>query len=143
MIEKIIHNKVIYALIIKNYRKRKGISFFTEGKFYQQIGYMNHPKNYNILPHLHNKRNTKVFFTSEVLIIFKGVLRVDFYNKRKNYIFSKLLKKNDVIMLPKGGHGFKTIKPVEMLEVKQGPYIKIKDKIKFKSVDEKKIKIKK
>ena len=45
-------------------------------------------------------------------------------------------------MLPQGGHGFKTISSVEMVEVKQGPYIKIKDKKRFKNIDEKKIKFK-
>ena len=46
-------------------------------------------------------------------------------------------------MLVHGAHGFKVLKDVEMLEVKQGPYSLIKDKVKFEKVDEKKIKIKK
>ena len=46
-------------------------------------------------------------------------------------------------MLVHGGHGFKVIKDVEMIEIKQGPYSLAKDKIKFDKVDEKKIKIKK
>ena len=46
-------------------------------------------------------------------------------------------------MLVHGGHGFKVLKEVEMLEIKQGPYSRIKDKIKFENIDEKKIKIKK
>ena len=45
-------------------------------------------------------------------------------------------------MLVNGGHGFKVLKDVEMIEVKQGPYILTSDKVKFKKVDEKKIKIK-
>jgi hypothetical protein len=45
-------------------------------------------------------------------------------------------------MLVNGGHGFKVLKDVEMLEVKQGPYSLSKDKIKFDKVDEKKIRIK-
>jgi hypothetical protein len=45
-------------------------------------------------------------------------------------------------MLVHGGHGFKVIKDVEMIEIKQGPYSLIKDKIKFDKVDDKKIKIK-
>jgi hypothetical protein len=68
---------------------------------------------------------------------------VDFYNDAKNYLFSKILKQKDIIMLVHGGHGFKILKEVEMLEIKQGPYSLIKDKIKFENIDEKKIKIKK
>ena len=46
-------------------------------------------------------------------------------------------------MLVHGGHGFKVINDVEMLEIKQGPYVLSKDKVKFEKIDEKKIKIKK
>ena len=46
-------------------------------------------------------------------------------------------------MLVKGGHGFKVLKEVQMIEIKQGPYSLNKDKIKFENIDENKIKIKK
>ena len=45
-------------------------------------------------------------------------------------------------MLSSGGHGFKVLKNVEMIEVKQGPYFISKDKVKFDKTDEIKIKIK-
>ena len=51
-------------------------------------------------------------------------------------------KEKDIIMLVHGGHGFKVLKKTEMIEVKQGPYNIEKDKVKFKEVDEQKIKIK-
>ena len=70
------------------------------------------------------------------------MLRVDFYNK-KIYLFSKLLREKDIIMLVHGAHGFKVIKDVQMLEIKQGPYITKLDKIKFEEANESKIKIKK
>ena len=46
-------------------------------------------------------------------------------------------------MLVNGGHGFKVLKDVEMIEVKQGPYKLSIDKFKFNKIDENKIKIKK
>ena len=46
-------------------------------------------------------------------------------------------------MLVHGGHGFKVLEPVKMLEIKQGPYVSDKDKVKFDKIDEKKIKIQK
>jgi hypothetical protein len=45
-------------------------------------------------------------------------------------------------MLVNGGHGFKVLKDVEMIEIKQGPYILSSDKVKFNKIDERKIKIK-
>ena len=144
MVEKIFYKKKLLALIVRGtYRKKKGITFFTPNETTQQFGYMKHEKKHIIKPHLHKKRITKILYTTEVILLLKGVLRVDFYNYTKNYLFSKILKQKDIIMLVHGGHGFKALRGVEMLEIKQGPYSLIKDKIKFENVDEKKIKIKK
>ena len=103
---------------------------------------MNHKKGYNILPHRHNRRDSKIHWTTEVIIILDGILRVDFYNHKEKYLYSKKLFKNDLIMLSEGGHGFKVLKDVKMIEVKQGPYSLSKDKLKFERINKKKIKIK-
>ena len=132
------------ALIVRGkYRKKKGITFFTPNESTQQFGYMKHKKEYIIKPHLHKKRMTKIYYTTEVILILKGILRVDFYTQAKKYLFSKVLKDKDIIMLVSGGHGFKVLKNLEMLEIKQGPYNLIKDKIKFDNTKEKKIKVRK
>ena len=143
MIEKVFHKKKLFALIVrKKFRQKSGINFFTNKSDTQQFGYMKHKKDYDIMPHQHKKRVTKISMTTEVIILFKGILRVDFYDNKKNYLFSKKVYSKDVIMLVNGGHGFKVIKDVEMLEVKQGPYNLSKDKIKFNQIDEKKIRLK-
>ena len=138
------YKKKLLALIVRGkYRNKKGLTFFTPNEATQQFGYMKHKKKYIIKPHLHKKRLTKIFYTTEVILILKGVLRVDFYTSLKKYLFSKLLKQKDIIMLVSGGHGFKILKNAEMLEIKQGPYNLIKDKIKFENINENKIKINK
>ena len=143
MIEKIIHKKKLLALIVKGkYRNKKGITFFTPSESIQQFGYMKHKKAYIIKPHLHKRRLTKIFYTTEVILLLKGMIRVDFYNQFKKYLFSKILKEKDIIMLVHGGHGFKILKDVEMLEIKQGPYNLIRDKIKFDNIGDNKIKLK-
>lgn len=140
MIEKIFNKKALYALIVRSdYKKKKGVNFFTDQKATQQFGYMNHKKGHIIFPHRHNKRKSKIETTTEVIIILEGILRVDFYDNREKYLFSKKLYSNDIIMLSSGGHGFKVLKDVKMIEVKQGPYSALKDKIKFENIDEKKI----
>ena len=143
MIEKIDHKNKLYALIVRNkFRKKKGINFFTPKETTQQFGYMKHKKGHLVKPHKHNKRLTKIMRTTEVILLLKGSLRADFYNEKKKYLFSKIINEKDIIMLVHGGHGFKVLKNVEMIEVKQGPYSLEKDKIKFDEVDEKKIRIK-
>ena len=144
MIEKINYKKKKLALIVRGrYRKKKGITFFTSNESTQQFGYMKHKRKHIIKPHVHKKRLTKIYYTTEVILILKGILRVDFYSQTKKYLFSKILKPKDIIMLISGGHGFNVLKDVEMIEIKQGPYSLSKDKIKFENIDEKKIKVKK
>ena len=142
MIEKIKHNKKLLAIIVrKEYRKKKGITFFTPNNLNLQCGYMKHNKNHIIKPHLHLKRLNKIFYTSETIILLKGRLRIDFYDNKKNYLVSRILYSSEIISLISGGHGFKTLSPCEMIEVKQGPYSVLKDKKKFDETKLKKIKI--
>jgi len=88
------------------------------------------------------KNVKKINKTQEVLFIKSGKLRIDLYSSTK-YYKSFILNKGDIIFLSSGGHGFKMLKPTEIIEVKQGPYSKFNDKIFLDPVNEKKIKIKK
>ena len=132
MIEKIIHNNEILAIhISKNYTS-EGIEFFTPDEFPQQIGYMNRKKGYLIDPHIHNKVERKVHYSTEVLFIKKGLVRIDFYNNDKQYLESRNLSSGDIILLVSGGHGFEMLENSEIYEIKQGPYVGEKDKTRFK-----------
>lgn len=132
MIKHITYKSKVLAIIIKgNYLNKKGINFFTNPKLNQQVAFMNHPKNHLIQPHTHKESLRKIKGTTEVLIILKGELKINFYNNKKKYIFSKIAKKNDIVILLSGGHGFEIQKNCKMIEVKQGPYSKSEDKFKF------------
>lgn len=132
MIEDVLHKNQILAKIIRaNYKLKKGINFFTPNHFSSQVAYMSHKKGHVIQPHIHKKKLKKIYDTNEVLIILDGTLKVDFYNNKKQYISSKILKRNDIIILLSGGHGFKILKKCNFIEVKQGPYNLKEDKYKF------------
>tara|TARA_B100000795_G_scaffold263184_1_gene241963 strand:+ start:175 stop:603 length:429 start_codon:yes stop_codon:yes gene_type:complete len=141
VIDKIIKEDKIYAIIIKSDYSKDGIEFFTPDDFSQQLAYMKRPKGYNIKPHIHTTTNKNINNTQEVLLIKSGKVRVDFYDDKKNYFISKLLFKGDVILLAFGGHGFEILEEAEIIEVKQGPYDESKDKTRFENVKEDKIKI--
>ena len=143
MIKKILHKKKILALIIlPNKFKKKGVFFTSPNNFTKQVGIINYPKNHLIKPHTHKKYLRKIYRTSEVLFIQKGQLRVDFYKNNKKYLFSEIVKRNEIIILHEGSHGFKVLKNCSMIEIKQGPFVKSLDKTRFNKIDEKKIKIK-
>ena len=144
MIKKIIYKKKKFEIIIyPNKFKKKGVHFASPNNFTKQVGILNFPKNHFIRPHKHTRYLRKIYRTSEVLFVKKGKLRVDFYNNQKKYLFSKIVEKDNIIILNEGSHGFKILQNSSIIEIKQGPFIKILDKTRFNKINEKKIKIKK
>ena len=131
MVEKITHNSETLAIIVREEFNNEGINFFTPNEYSQQLAFMNHPAGKEIQPHIHKKVHREVHYTQETLFIRKGKLQVDFYSDDQKYLDSRILKSGDVILLIKGGHGFKVLDDLEMFEVKQGPYAGDEDKIKF------------
>jgi mannose-6-phosphate isomerase-like protein (cupin superfamily) len=142
MIKRIEYKEQVLAIIIFASFEKQGIEFFTTDDYSQQLGYMNRPEGYVIPPHRHNLVPREVMQTQEVLFIKSGKLRVDFYDEEQNYIESSLLSKGDVILLAKGGHGFKMLEQCEIIEVKQGPYCGEMDKVRFESVKDENVLIK-
>lgn len=128
------HQDHLLALIISHSFKKTGIHFFTPNELSQQLAYMNHPKGKIIEPHVHNPVLREVTYTQEVLFIKTGKLRVDFYSNQKEYLDSRILEQGDVILLVTGGHGFEVLEEVEMIEVKQGPYVGEQDKTRFTGI---------
>lgn len=131
MIEEISLNNSRFALIVRKDFDKPGVNFFTPNDYSQQLAYMSHPAGKEIQPHVHKRVQREVDYTQETLFIRKGKLQVDFYSDDQKYLDSRILYAGDVILLIKGGHGFKVVEDVEMFEVKQGPYAGDEDKIKF------------
>lgn len=134
MIEKIMDDTELLALILRSDFKEPGIHFLTSPELSQQLAYMNHPIGKIIEPHVHNPVPRQVHYTQEVLFIRKGRLRVDFYGEDRQYLESRELHGGDVILLISGGHGFEVLEEVEMVEVKQGPYVGDGDKTRFSGI---------
>ncbi len=142
MIENIDHDGRTLAVLLHAKYRMEGIQFFSPGDFSQQLGYMNRPAGYVILPHKHNPLQREVQYTNEVLFIKSGRVRVDFYDDDQNYLESRVLHAGDVILLAFGGHGFEMLEPAEIVEVKQGPYAGEMDKTRFAPVSADRIVIK-
>ncbi|MBF0142459.1 MAG: hypothetical protein HQL57_01800 [Magnetococcales bacterium] len=132
MVIEVRENGVLYGIIIRHGYDRDGVSFFTPDDFSQQLAFMKHPVGKVIKPHVHNRHLREVYYTQEVLFIRKGRLRVDFFNRAQEYYKSYILEAGDAILLTDGGHGFEVLEPLEMIEVKQGPYSGELDKIVFR-----------
>ena len=142
MIKTIVYNNQQIAIIIKSNYQKDGVEFFTPNDYSQQLAYMSHKKGKKIDAHIHNKVTRDVHLTQEVLVIRKGKLRVDFYTQEQVYLESSILESGDVILLAGGGHGFEVLEDLEMIEIKQGPYLGDEDKTRFEHISKEKLKIK-
>ncbi len=131
-------NKIL-AYIIRDDHQCEGVDFITPDDYSQQVAYMHHPAGKVIDAHVHNAVHRSVLYTQEVLFIKRGKLRVDFYDEYEDYLESRVLNSGDVLLLVSGGHGFKALEELEMIEVKQGPYSGDKDKTRFKGIDDDKV----
>ena len=99
MVEDIVFDGRLFAVIVSHGYERPGVSFFTPGELSQQLGYMHHPAGHAIEPHVHNPVAREVTLTQETLIIRKGVLRVDFYDDDTSYLASRIVSAGDVVLL--------------------------------------------
>lgn len=129
----------LLAMIIRNNYKCEGVDFITPSEYSQQVACMHHPTGKTIAAHVHNMVHRNVVLTQEVLVIKKGILRVDFYDEYEDYLESRDLFAGDIILLVSGGHGFLVLEEVEMIEIKQGPYAGDNDKKRFAGVEENQI----
>ena len=124
-------NNNLLAIIIRSNYKKKGTEFFTPDNFPQQVGFISKKKGEIIEAHIHRLIKREISLTQEVLIIRKGKIKVNFYNVEKKYFDYRILKKGDIILLTGGGHGYEILEDVDMIEIKQGPYLGKNDKVRF------------
>jgi hypothetical protein len=134
MIENITHDDKVIAVIIYNEYAQEGIQFISPEDFSLQVGYMNRPKGYKVIPHIHNPVHRNTVGTQEVLFIKKGKIRIDFYSYEQDYLDSRTLSEGDAILLVGAGHGIDVLEPAIIVEVKNGPFIPGADKGRFAGI---------
>ena len=133
MKERIEHNGQLLAIIIKGDYTPVKTEFLTPDTFKQQVGFIVYDETKNIEPHIHHEMPRNLKGTSEVLILKRGHVRVDFYSQEKEYMESRELFPEDILILVSGGHGFYFYEHSVFLEIKQGPYIGPQEKERFPS----------
>lgn len=134
MFEEITDGDQLVAIIVRHEFRKDGIHFFTPDSFPQQLSHMQHPAGKIITPHVHKPNHREIHATQEILLVKRGVLRVDFFSTSRTYLSSRLLHAGDLVFLASGGHGFKVLEDLEMIGIKQGPYVADDDKSRFEAL---------
>jgi mannose-6-phosphate isomerase-like protein (cupin superfamily) len=121
---------VTLALVLRAGPMPKGTQFVTPPDATLQVGVLGHAEGTTIPRHVHRDVERHVSGTSEVLIVRSGSCEVDVYDEHE-LIATEQLRPGDVIVLLAGGHGLRMLEDTVLVEVKQGPYLGVEDKVRY------------
>lgn len=119
------------ALIVSGSFSPHATQFLTPDSYNQQIGFIVYAAGGVIKRHHHLPAERHLSTTSEVLVVRSGRAVVDLFDEGQRLVASRELRTGDIIVLLSGGHGFRVMEPTVFLEIKQGPYMGVKDKVLF------------
>jgi|TARA_B100001094_G_C17954605_1_gene682330 quercetin dioxygenase-like cupin family protein len=125
------NNSNLLAIIIREEEIHDGKNFFTENQSEFQIASFSLDGQTTIERHHHPNQNRKITGTSEVLIVIKGKMEFEIYDKNLELVTTEIIGSGEAVALISGGHGIKILEDTKFFEVKQGPYIEKIDKKRF------------
>ncbi len=125
MVTKIIEeNGIIFAKKISLDNIEKGLCFYSNDEDFIQVGTWNYEKGRYLAAHNHNIMERKINRTNEVIIILDGKLKIDIYDENDKKIAELEAKKNDLLIMINGGHGYHILEDnTKVIEIKNGPYL--------------------
>ena len=117
--------------IIRHGTAPESTTFLTPPEFKQQVGFVVYPAGGEVKRHLHLPLERRLIGTSEVLIVRQGYCLMDIYNDDRKLVATRELRTGDIMLMVGGGHGFRMLEDTIFLEVKQGPFLPVKEKEHF------------
>ncbi len=106
-------------------------TFVTPAEFTHQVGLIVYPAGGEVRRHQHLPIERNIVGTSEVIIVRKGRCELDVFDNDNTLVATRELRTGDVMLMIGGGHGFRMIEDTVLIEVKQGPYTGLKEKVLF------------
>jgi hypothetical protein len=128
--EPITARDVTLALVMRAAPAPPGAQFVTPPEAGLQVGVLTHADGTNIPRHVHRQIERQVSGTSEVLIVRSGSCEVDVYDNDE-LIATTQLSPGDVMVLLAGGHALRMLEDTVLVEVKQGPYLWVEEKVRY------------
>jgi hypothetical protein len=97
-------------------------TFLTPDDCGLQVGHVVYPAGGEIARHIHLPIERHLVGSTEVLILQRGRCEVDIYSQDQRLVATRELQVGDILIAVTGGHGFRVLEDMALLEIKQGPY---------------------
>lgn len=130
-IETVEHDGETIGLVVRASASPETTKFLTSTEENLQLGYVVYPAGGEIQRHVHLPLERHLTGTAEVVIVKEGRCEVDFYTEDKELLTTIEIVRGDVMLLLRGGHGFRMSEDTVLFEVKQGPYTGLAEKERF------------
>ncbi|MBM4421009.1 MAG: hypothetical protein FJ034_05400 [Chloroflexi bacterium] len=121
----------LLAMVVRRDFRGGKYNFFTPDDFPLQMGTSFYMSGERITPHIHIPQPRQVDLVNEYVYVKSGRLELTLYTKERVSVTTITLETGDSLLLTGGGHGFKVLEECQLIEVKQGPYLGMDDKVKF------------
>ena len=96
--------------------------FLTPSDCNLQVGQVVYPAGGEIARHVHLPIERHIVGTTEVLLVQQGRCSVDVYTDARELVTTREMSVGDMVIAVGGGHGFRVLEDLVLLEIKQGPY---------------------
>jgi hypothetical protein len=119
------------AILIHAHPLPDRTTFLTPDEATLQVGYVVYPQGSEIPRHIHNPVPRAFVGTAECLLVQKGSCEVDIFDQDRVLVTTRRLACGDILLTLSGGHGFRVLENLVLLEVKLGPYVGPSEKGRF------------
>ncbi len=131
LVEPIGDGTTVFAYLVRAGATPASTTFLTPDTLPLQLGFIVYPRAGEVARHYHKPLERHLTTTTEVLIVQRGACELDIYDTRCEHVATRALGPGDVVMLCAGGHGLRMTEDTVLLEVKQGPYTGVAEKVRF------------
>jgi hypothetical protein len=119
---------ILASIIIRRDYVPTETTFITSPDLAQQLGFVVYPAGGVIQRHIHKTVDRQNISSSEALIVREGRMEIDIFDSGKHLLATRELNAGDMVLMVSGGHGFRVLDAVVLLEIKLGPYAGPADK---------------
>ncbi len=120
--DKILYKKELLGIRIKKLSMGSN-PISAEGDPLQLLT-LKQPKGARVKPHTHTPKRRATMHLQECIVVLKGKVRVDLYGDGTKVLKRVTLKKGETFITISGGHSVTFLENSELIETKNGPFIK-------------------
>lgn len=122
-IETVEHDGIRYAEIIWADTKVPITKFFSPDDSSFQFGLLAHRAGFVEHPHYHKPVERTITDLQQMLVVQRGVVAVDFFDRAGRRFREVVLRPGDGILLIHGTHSVRVLEDMQCISVKQGPFL--------------------